>query len=113
MIDPISKCSCISVLDFIAIYQHGLGKDCAPLSLQAKLPEEPTPVVMNFIFNGDVGNFISVGGEDAQSFAFNPADSNSELTVLTGEALNTDENPLKRFFIEDYLQEFDESQGDE
>ena len=84
---------------------------------------------MNFIFNGDVGNFISVGGDEAQSFAFGPSDSSEELTVVTQQELDLDESQemvfsleasqtyddgsLKRFFLEDYQQEFDESLADE
>ena len=28
--DPISKCKCISVNEFVALYTHGLDKECKP-----------------------------------------------------------------------------------
>ena len=62
MKDPISKCECITVLEFIAIYQHVKGKDCVSESFKTELPDQPAPVIMNFVFNGDVGNFFSIGG---------------------------------------------------
>ena len=56
--------------------------------------------IMNFIFNGDVGNFISVGSDEAQSFAFGPSDSDEELTVVTQQELDLDESQEMVFSLE-------------